>query len=76
MKLPKRPDRLPFAPSEANVPQLEEHLQQSFATTAFNTIHLLPGAVPYARHTPIPIGKHWENDVKSQLDEDVRRGGH
>ena len=87
-RLPKRPNRLPFAPSEANVPQLEEYLRQSFATTAFNneatplpamkgpphTIHLLPGAVPYARHTPIPIGKHWEDEVKPQLDEDVRRG--
>ena len=75
-------------PTEDNVPQLEEFLRRSFASTVFNnevtplpamrdsphTIHLLPDAVPYARHAPIPVSKHWKGKVKAQLDENVRRG--
>ncbi|XP_064095668.1 dynein regulatory complex protein 9-like [Macrobrachium nipponense] len=37
-------------------------------------IHLREGAIPYACHTPIPVPKHWEADVKAQLDEDVKLG--
>ena len=86
--MPSRPGQLPYAPTEENVEQLEQFLKQQFATTVFNTgagklpamsttphkIHLLPGAVPHVRHTPIPVSKHWEAEVKAQLDEDVRRG--
>ena len=86
--VPKRPNQIPFLPTEANVPQLEQYLKQQFADTTFNretaplptmdcaphTIHLLPDAVPFARHTPIPVSKHWEEEVKAQLDEDERMG--
>ena len=85
---PQRPDRLPVPASEENVEKLERFLVQQFQDTAFNTdaaplpamdgtphtIHLLPGAVPYARHVPIPVSKHWEKEVRAQLDEDERRG--
>ena len=85
---PDRPDALPFPASEENVAMLERFLMQQFQDTAFNTdaeplpamdgkphtIHLLPGATPYARHVPMPVSKHWEKEVKAQLDEDERRG--
>ena len=87
-KLPSQPAKLPYPPTEENVEQLEQFLRQQFAATVFNTsanrlpamnttphkIHLEPGAVPHVRHTPIPISKHWEAEIKAQLDEDVQRG--
>ena len=83
-----RPLSLPFPPLEDNVPRLEEWLLQHFSSTTFNTtreplpvmagkphhIHLVPGAVPHACHTPASVPKHWEKEVKEQLEEDVRRG--
>ncbi|XP_064106861.1 uncharacterized protein LOC135215838 [Macrobrachium nipponense] len=36
-------------------------------------IHLLPGATPYACHTPTSVPKHWEEEVKAHLEEDVAR---
>ena len=85
---PSKPEKLPYPPTEENVEQLEKFLRQQFAGSVFNTganrlpamhttphkIHLQPGAVPHVRHTPIPVSKHWEAEVKAQLDEDVRRG--
>ena len=86
--MPVRPKEIPLAPTEVNVPQLEKYLKQQFANTTFNrevaplpamncaphSIHLQPDAVPFARHTPIPVSKHWEEEVKAQLDEDERMG--
>ena len=86
--LPDRPSSMPFAPSEENVSRLEEWLLQHFSSTTFNTsreplpvmagkphhIHLSKGAVPYACHTPASVPKHWEREVKAQLEEDVRKG--
>ena len=37
-------------------------------------IHLKPDAIPYARHTPIPIPHHWKAAIKKSLDDDVRKG--
>ena len=85
---PPRPSSMPLPPLEENVQRLEEWLLQRFSSTTFNTtrnplpvmagkphhIHLAPDAVPHACHTPASVPKHWENEVKEQLDEDVRRG--
>ena len=82
------PEKLPYNPTEDNVPLLKQYLLQRFSGTTFNVsrkpfpvmngaphhIHLLPDAVPHAYHTPIPIPKHWEKDVKRQIDEDVAAG--
>ena len=86
--LPDRPARIPFPPTEENVPRLEGFLRQQFGSSTFNkedaplpamngpphTIHLTEDAVPHARHSPIPVSKHWEAEVKAQLDEDERMG--
>lgn len=37
-------------------------------------IHLSLGAAPYSCHTTASVQKHWEDEVKAQLDEDVKRG--
>ena len=37
-------------------------------------IHLKSNAVPYARHTPIPIPHHWRSTIKEGLDLDVQKG--
>ena len=85
---PVRPETIPFPPHEEHVGRLEEWLLQHFSATAFNTtrnplpvmkgephhIHLSPNAVPYACHTPASVPKHWESEVKAQLEEDIRRG--
>ena len=84
---PPRPTQLPYPATPENVPKLEAYLREQFASSAFNNsppfpslsgppakIHLKPGAVPHARHTPIPIPHHWKVKVKESLDRDVERG--
>ena len=36
-------------------------------------IHLKEDAVPYVCHTPADVAKHWEDEVKQKLDNDVRQ---
>lgn len=85
---PPRPNTMPLPPLEENVPMLQEWLLGHFSTSTFDTdqyplpvmagpphhIHLSPDATPYACHTPASVPKHWEAEVKRQLDEDVRKG--
>ncbi|XP_063888612.1 uncharacterized protein K02A2.6-like [Scylla paramamosain] len=85
---PAKPATIPFPPHEEHVRRLEEWLLQHFSASAFNTtrsplpvmdgephhIYLAPNAVPYACHTPASVPKHWEDEVKAQLEDDVRRG--
>ena len=87
-QLPERPEKLPFAATEENIPKLKDFLIQAFADTAFNAqaepfpcmsgppahIHLKEGAQPYARHSPIPIPLNWKKIIKEYLDDLVRRG--
>ena len=86
--LPTRPSSMPLPPLEENIGRLEEWLLRHFSSSTFNTdrcplpvmegephrIHLLQDAVPYACHTPAPVPRHWEAEVKRQIDEDVRMG--
>ena len=37
-------------------------------------IHLKDDAIPYARHSPIPVPHHWKDKVKASLDLYVLRG--
>ena len=37
-------------------------------------IHLKPDAIPYAKHSPIPVSYHWKTQVKAALDCCVERG--
>ena len=85
---PQRHKQVPFPPSEENIERLQEWLLQHFSGNTFNTdrdplpimegkphnIHLKDNAVPYACNTPAEIAKHWEAEVKQQLDKDVEQG--
>ena len=83
----ERPVDIAFPATDGNIPQLEHWLLDKFADTAFNNFdplpvmygkphqfHLKDNAMPHAAHTPILILHHWKQDVKRQLDNDVRMG--
>ena len=84
---PSRPAQIPFPPTQENVPRLEKWLLDAFRSSAFNRappfpsmtgppahIHLTEGAIPKARHTPIPVPYHFKAAVKAALDADVEKG--
>lgn len=85
--IPTRPRVLPFPPTEENVGKLKQWLLDQFSSTAFSNegkfpslsgppahIHMKEGAVPKARHSPIPVPFHMKKAVKDSIDDDVRRG--
>jgi transposase InsO family protein len=85
--LPPRPDRIPFSPTDENVPKLKAYLVEKFADSVFNRttpfrmmncqpahIHLRDDAKPYATHNPFSIPIHWQEEVKRKLDKDVEDG--
>ena len=37
-------------------------------------IYLKPDAVPFTRHSPIPVPDHWKDTIKESLDRDVQQG--
>lgn len=84
---PPRPKELPFPPTVENVDRLKQYILDAFASSAFNDvapfpvitgppghIHLKEGAVPHARHVPIPVPFHLREATKEGLDRDVTRG--
>ena len=84
-ELPHRPETMPFAPTDENVPKLKEYRVKKFKSTVFERsspfrqmnckpahIHLKENAKPYSIHNPINIPIHWREEVK--LDKDVEDG--
>ena len=86
---PEVPPTIPFAPTEENVPKLEQWIREHYASSAFNVCECQPlprmhgeplkinvreGCKPVASHTPIPVPIHWHKEVKAQLDRDVKLG--
>ena len=84
---PPRPKELPFPATIENVGCLKQFILDAFASSAFNNtapfpvitgppghIHLKEGAVPYARHVPIPVPFHLRDATKKGLDSDTERG--
>ena len=86
--IPARPTSMPLQPLKKNVARLEEWLLRQFSSSTFNAdryplrvmqgpphrIHLKEGARPHTCHTPASVPKHWANEVKRQLDDDVKGG--
>lgn len=85
-KPPVRPASLPFPATVENILLIKQHIIDSFNNSAFNNdppfptmnakpahIHLKPGAIPHAVHSPISVPEHWKAETKAQLDRD---GGH
>ena len=38
------------------------------------SFHITENAIPYSANSPIPIPHHWKEEVKQQLDKDVKLG--
>ena len=82
----RRPKTIPFRATEDNIPKLKQHLIDSFPgvfqkSTPFRTmntkpahIHLKEDATPVAVHTPTNVPLYWRDEVKTSLDNDVKRG--
>lgn len=88
-KPPALLSKIPFPPTEENIPKLTEYLLNHYGSSTFNTcehqplpmmegppLQLMvdPNASPVARHTPVPVPLHWQDKVKEGLDQDVRLG--
>ena len=84
---PARPTTIPFEPTPENIPKLKQFIIDKFNTSAFNKsapfpamstepahIHLKNDAVPFARHSSIPVPHHWKAKIKEGLDRDVEKG--
>ena len=86
---PTKPDKVPFEPTPKNVLKLKEWLLKEFAASAFNQCPHQPlpemtgkpvklrfkeESKPHAIHTPIPVPRYWKQEVKADLDRDVRLG--
>ncbi|ELT96981.1 hypothetical protein CAPTEDRAFT_217178 [Capitella teleta] len=87
--LPPLPTRLPCSPTDENRGQLQEFLVNHYRASTFNTckrqrlplmdcsplkLMINPDATPVACHTPIPVPLHWQESVKTGLDQDGQLG--
>ena len=84
---PQHPERIPYQPTPENITKLKDFLLKSFDKTVFTRstpfkamecspahTHLKSDATPYATHNPIPVPFHFKEEVKKQLDNDVKDG--
>ena len=89
VKLPPRPDKIPFEPTEENREKLQNWFLDYYGSSAFNDcdhqpiplltgkpldIHFKENVTPVAVHTPIPVPHHVKHDVDQNLAKDVRLG--
>ena len=88
-KPPPIPTSLPYPATEANREKLQQYLLDYYRSSTFNTCEhqtlplmdgppmrliIDPQATPTAYHSPIPVPLHWQDEVKADLDRDVRLG--
>ena len=86
---PPLPKGLPLPATEENRAAIESWLKRQYAASTFNTcthqtLSMMSGpplrlmidkdATPVARHSPIPVAVHWQDEVKAGLDADVCLG--
>ena len=86
--LPERPDKIPYPPTEENIPLLHKYLLQVFSRSTFNVdakplptmsgppfhIHLEDEPVKHAVHTPAPVPHYWKEEVAKMDNDDVEKG--
>lgn len=87
--VPTRPKKLPFACIKENNSKMRDWLLQRYSGSTFNTcphqnlptmtgppveIHLKDDARPVARHKPIPVPIHWQDQVRDDLFRDESLG--
>ena len=83
------PTQLPFPATEEHRADIQQNILDRYKSNTFNTCEHLPlplttgppmkltvdtNATPVAHHTPVPVPLHWEDEVKSGLDQNVRLG--
>ena len=88
-KIPPKPTSLPYEPTEANREKLQQWLIDYYRSSAFNMcqnqplalmdsppmrLMIDPTAHPTAFHNPLPVPLHWQEEVKADLDQDVKLG--
>ena len=88
-KPPPKSTELPFPATEDNREPLQQWLLEYYKSSTFNTcehqplplmdsvpmrLMVDPDAEPVAFHTPVPVQLHWQNQVKTGLDQDVALG--
>ena len=88
-KPPQPPTSLPFPATPENREKLERWITEKYAASTFNVcenqnlikmsgpplkLDVDPNVTPTAVHTPIPVPIHWQDEVKAQLDRDVKLG--
>ncbi|MCP3869657.1 MAG: hypothetical protein GY703_16510 [Gammaproteobacteria bacterium] len=86
---PPLPASLPAELKFASNEDMEAWILAHYRSSAFNMcehqtlpvmtgrplhVHFKPDAQPKAHHAPIPVPHHWKDEVKQQLDADVRLG--
>ena len=87
--VPDLPSDIPFDPVDENVSRLEDWMKEFWASSAFNTcphqplqemtgeplnISFKENFTPVTRHKPVPVPYHWKEQVKADLERDVRLG--
>ena len=88
-KPPPPPTSMPHSATETNRELLTQYLLDYYRSSTFNvcehqTLPMMDGppmrllidtqATPTAHHSPIPVPLHWQDEVKADLDRDVRLG--
>ena len=83
------PESCPYPLRLENRDKIEEWVKKYFASSAFNVcrrqpmpctegppmnIHTSPDAVPVALHKPVPVPLHWREQVRADIEADVKRG--
>ena len=87
---PEAPSSLPFPATPDNREKLKSWIEEKYADSAFNQccnqplpimtdsppmkLFVTPGAKAVAVHTPVSIPLHWQEQVKAEIDRDVRLG--
>ena len=86
---PPMPTQLPFPATEEHRADIQQYILDRYKSSTFNTCEHQPlplmtgppmklmvdtNATPVAHHTPVPVPLHWQDEVKSGLDQDVRLG--
>lgn len=88
-KPPPEPKAIPYPPTPENLQKLKTWILNRYRASTFNTcetqqlpkmtgpplkLNVDPNATPVAFHTPAPVPIHWREQVKAQLDRDVKLG--
>ena len=87
VNIPNRPEKIPFEPTEDNIPALKQWLIDKFSSVFHppgdtlpkmvcpeHHIYLKEDAVPHAVHSPIPSPHHWRKQVDDLLEKWVKKG--